>query len=84
MMIIGFSGPAGAGAGTEGSPEARAACTPDAMRVCSDFIPDAEKVKHCMLVKRSQLSLECRNAMAAEHMRYRHKRRRTCPDNYCG
>ena len=47
----------------EGTPEARQACTPDAMRLCSQFIPDAGKVKTCMLSKRGQLSQACRVAM---------------------
>lgn len=51
------------GAGAQGTPEARQACTPDAMRLCSEFIPDANRVKSCMLSKRSQLSVECRTAM---------------------
>jgi hypothetical protein len=52
------------GAGAQGSDEVRQACTPDAMRLCSEFIPDAERVKKCMLSKRSQLSEPCRTAMA--------------------
>jgi hypothetical protein len=47
----------------EGSAEARQACTPDAMRLCSEFIPNVAKVKACMLRKRAQLSLACRLAM---------------------
>jgi len=47
----------------EGSAEARQACTPDAMRLCSEFIPDAARVKACMLRKRGQLSQACRVAM---------------------
>ena len=30
----------GSGAAAQGTPEARQACTPDAMRLCSDFISD--------------------------------------------
>jgi hypothetical protein len=51
------------GAGAQGSQSAREACTPDAMRLCNEFIPDEEKVKSCMLRKRSQLSEACRLAM---------------------
>jgi hypothetical protein len=51
------------GAGAQGTPDARQACTPDAMRLCSDFIPDVQKVTACMMSKRSQLSAECRLAM---------------------
>ncbi len=75
LLLCGLSG-----AGAQGAVDARQACTPDAMRLCSEFIPDAGRVKTCMLSKRSQLSLECRTAMAArgggrgEH-HYRHARR---------
>jgi hypothetical protein len=51
------------GAGAQGSQSAREACTPDAMRLCNEFIPDEERVKSCMLRKRSQLSEACRLAM---------------------
>jgi len=50
-------------ASAQGSDAAREACTPDAMRLCNEFIPDEAKVKSCMLSKRSQLSEACRLAM---------------------
>jgi hypothetical protein len=39
------------------------ACTPDAMRLCSQFIPDVAKITACMKAKRSQLSSACLTAM---------------------
>jgi len=51
-------------AAAQGSPEAREACTPDAMRLCSEFVPDVAKITACMHAKRSQLSTECRRAMS--------------------
>jgi len=54
----------GSAAAQQGTPEARQACTPDAMRLCSDYIPDVAKVTRCMMAKRGQLSAECRMAMA--------------------
>jgi hypothetical protein len=53
-------------AGAQGSEAARQACTPDAMRLCKEFIPDQAKVTACMLSKQSQLSEACRLAMAAK------------------
>jgi hypothetical protein len=47
------------------SEDATQACTPDAMRLCSEFIPDREKVRTCMLHKRSQLSEACRAAISS-------------------
>ena len=67
----------------EVSDEARQACTGDAMRLCSDFIPDVQKVTACMMRKRGQLSAECRLAMAHEHMRYRRTGRVNCGYQHC-
>jgi hypothetical protein len=61
-ILLGSLGAANA----EGSEAAREACTPDAMRLCNEFIPDEGKVKSCMLSKRSQLSEACRLAMRAK------------------
>jgi len=54
-------------AGAQGAPTGQTVeqiCTPDAMRLCSDFIPDREKVTACMKAKHAQISKECRVAMA--------------------
>ena len=48
------------GAAAEVSDAARQACTPDAMRLCSDVIPDVARVTACMKAKSSQLSPACR------------------------
>jgi hypothetical protein len=66
-------GPQGAGAQVV---DVRQACTPDAMRLCSEFIPDVAKITACMHVKRAQLSIECRTAMAGpRRVSARHKHR---------
>jgi hypothetical protein len=70
----------GAGANAQGTDAERQACTPDAMRLCGDAIPDVVKVTACMKVKYSQLSEPCRAAMRAgrkaaprrHHYYYRH------------
>jgi hypothetical protein len=90
LVLIGISA-AGIGvAAAQGSPETRQACTPDAMRLCSEFIPDVPKITRCMIAKHAQLSRPCRLAMAhghgyargREHYRhhryYRHYRHRHC------
>jgi hypothetical protein len=53
-------------AGAQGTtpPDVQQACTPDAMRLCSDTIPDVAKTTACMKAKRAQVSKECRVAMA--------------------
>jgi hypothetical protein len=51
------------GAMAQGTDAERQFCTPDAMRLCGDVIPDVVKVTACMKAKSSQLSPECRAAM---------------------
>jgi hypothetical protein len=41
--------------------EQRAACTPDAFRLCSSAIPDANKVMACMKANEASLSAPCRS-----------------------
>src|SRR5580700_4094448 len=53
------------GAATSSTPvDVEQACTPDAMRLCSEFIPDRAKVTACMKAKHAQIGKECRVAMA--------------------
>ena len=42
------------------TPEQQQACTPDAFRLCSDAIPDVDRVTACMIARKSQLSPGCR------------------------
>jgi len=39
------------------------ACMNDAMTVCSQFIPDRERVAACLISNRSRLSEACRTAL---------------------
>ena len=43
-----------------GTAEQRAACTPDAFRLCSAYIPDPAGVEACLRIRRSNLSEACR------------------------
>jgi len=45
----------------QGTPEQRAACTSDAFRLCSSYIPDATKVETCLRQNKSVLSNACRS-----------------------
>jgi hypothetical protein len=56
--------PAPAAAPSQGTPEQQQACTPDVMRLCSEFIPDVAKISACMGRKRAQVSATCRAAFA--------------------
>jgi hypothetical protein len=42
------------------TPEEQAACQPDAFRLCGSEIPNVERVKACMVVRRAELSPECK------------------------
>ncbi len=44
----------------QGTPEQRAACEDEARWLCSNYIPDADAIKGCMLRNLDQLSPRCR------------------------
>ncbi len=48
------------------SSEAREMCTGDAMRLCSDEIPNVSRIAACMHRKKAQLSPGCRAVMDRE------------------
>jgi hypothetical protein len=83
FVVIGICIAGIGNAAAQASDETRQACTGDAMRLCSDFVPDVPKITACMMRKRAQLSQECRLAMAREHMRYRHTGRVYCHHKHC-
>jgi hypothetical protein len=41
----------------------RAACEGDAMRLCSEYVPDVQRVTACMQQKRRYVSAGCRAVM---------------------
>ena len=65
-----------AAAASAQSPDVQQACTPDAMRLCGQFIPDRDKVTACMRAHRREWSEACRTASrGGEHVargHYRH------------
>jgi hypothetical protein len=42
------------------TPEQQQACTPDAMRLCGEFVPNVDAITACMIQRKAQLSPECR------------------------
>lgn len=61
------------------------ACTPDVMRLCSDFIPDRREITACLIKQRRALSPDCRTVMTPKKVAkakktkrkaYRHRRHR--------
>jgi hypothetical protein len=49
---------------TRGSADQRAACTPDAFRLCASYIPDPTKVEMCLRSRTSDLSPACRSVFS--------------------
>jgi hypothetical protein len=58
VLLVAGSTPAAAQA-----PDAAERCTPDVMRLCSEFVPDADRIVRCLKVKRRQLSPSCASAL---------------------
>ncbi len=50
----------------QGTAEQREACTPDALRLCADTIPDVGRTSACMRAHKTELSPRCRAAFAPE------------------
>jgi hypothetical protein len=48
-----------------GTAEQRAACTPDALRLCSAEIPNIPRIVACLRANRSSLSKPCQAAMSS-------------------
>jgi hypothetical protein len=44
----------------QGTPEQRAACMPDAFRLCSSYIPDPSGVEACLRQRKAALSEGCK------------------------
>lgn len=47
------------GAGFAYTPEEQQACSPDAMRLCGEFVPNVDAITACMIKKKAQLSPQC-------------------------
>ena len=60
-LVLAFASPAAA---QQWTPEQRAACEPDAMRLCNQYVPDVQRVSACMSHYRRYLSPACRAAFA--------------------
>jgi hypothetical protein len=58
LMVAGATRPAAAQAS-----DAADRCTPDVMRLCSEFVPDADRIVVCLKAKRRQLTPSCLTAL---------------------
>jgi hypothetical protein len=50
---------------SQGTLEQRLACTPDVLRLCSAFIPNADEITICLREKKAELSDACRTVFEA-------------------
>src|ERR1700737_862428 len=50
---------------SQGTLEQRLACTPDVLRLCSAFIPNADEITTCLREKNAELSDACRTVFEA-------------------
>jgi hypothetical protein len=48
------------GSGFAYTPEEQQACSPDAMRLCGEFVPNVDAITACMIKKKAQLSPQCK------------------------
>jgi len=60
LAVLLIAGPTPAAAQ---APDAADRCTPDVMRLCSEFVPDADRIVKCLKAKRRQLSPSCLSAL---------------------
>lgn len=49
---------------SQGTPEQRRSCTPDAFRLCSSFIPDVDRITACLVSHQQDLSEACASVMS--------------------
>jgi hypothetical protein len=56
LLVLFFGVTTAAAQGTE---EERRACTPDAMRLCREYIPNVERIIACMEARHAELSPAC-------------------------
>jgi hypothetical protein len=50
---------------SQGTLEQRSACTPDVLRLCSEFIPDVDQITICLRERSVELSDACRTVFEA-------------------
>ena len=66
---------ASAALGQEGSAAQREACTPDALRLCGQYIPDASAIATCLRHSGPRLSPECHAVFYPSRAELRNARR---------
>jgi hypothetical protein len=69
LMVTSATKPAAAQAS-----DAADRCTPDVMRLCNEFIPDADRIVACLKAKRRQLTPSCLTALQPSGGKSRRRR----------
>src|ERR1700754_4889383 len=59
LSIIGLNG----ALAQQGTPEQQAACQPDVMRLCGQFIPDVDRIVACLKYNEPNLNPACHDVM---------------------
>ncbi|MGY4238227.1 hypothetical protein ACVIIW_007174 [Bradyrhizobium sp. USDA 4449] len=59
-VVVALGSAAASGQENQGTAEQRAACTPDAFRLCSSYIPNPSGVEACLRQRKSDLSQACK------------------------
>lgn len=57
--VVMLTASGGAALASKGTPEQREACTPDALRLCGQFIPDQDRIEACLRDAGPRLSPAC-------------------------
>ncbi|MBR0911608.1 hypothetical protein [Bradyrhizobium japonicum] len=60
VVVVALGSAAASAQENQGTAEQRAACTPDAFRLCSAYIPDPSGVEACLRQRKSALSEACK------------------------
>jgi hypothetical protein len=62
LFIMGQNGALAQGT-PQGTPEQQAACQPDVMRLCGNFIPDVDRIVACLKYNEPNLNPACHDVM---------------------
>ena len=62
LFIMGQNGASAQGT-PQGTPEQQAACQPDVMRLCGNFIPDVDRIVACLKYNEPNLNPACHDVM---------------------
>ena len=63
-LALGFLVMAGATQASAQAADAADLCTPDVMRLCSEFVPDSDRIVACLKSKRRLLAPQCLEALS--------------------